>query len=282
MNHINKVNHVDDDGSVYVIKGDAGDIDEVLDYEINFEELNKKYKFSLKDKDLILQASLELERGEPDLELLKKAIALIAEYKSALMKKEQSHLRHAQAKDEEVPFSSDLNDDVWQTTLLALFLGPIGLLKVSWGFALLVGSLSAGMFVILPELLASIPLISAAIAWISVNRKIESTRYRKKIEAPEVVFKTGEEAEESVLSNYRDFLKKRKTIWLAAVLGFVFSGFGLFYVSWVFALGMFVFTLACYMSFPILLIATPFISLGLALYAATETNAKLTYRHLNP
>jgi hypothetical protein len=279
MNNIDKDEH--DDGSVYLLKGEEDDLEKILDYKIDVAELSKKYKFSLQDRETILQGSLQLQSGEPDIELLKKAIDLINQYKSAHLKKEQSHLRHAQQKDEkEVAFASDLDENVWKPVLVSLFFGPIGLLTVSWQLAVGVGMLAAGMFFILPELLASVPVVSAALAWLAINKRMSSSSYRKNHKTEEIVFKTGEE--ESLYSHYMTFLKKEKTVWLAAVLGFVFGFLGLLYVSWIFALGMFVFCIASYISFPILLIASPFISLGLALYAATETNAKLTYRHLNP
>jgi len=274
MNNIDKDEYVDD-GTVYNIKGDEGDLEKLLDYKIDFVELNKKYKFSLQDREIVLQGSLQLQSGEPDIELLKKAIDLINQYKSAYLKKEQSHLHHIQQRDEEVTLTSDLDEDVWKPTLLALFLGPVGLLAVSWQLAVGVGILAGSMFFVLPELLASIPLISAALAWMKVNKRVRSSSYHKNKKTEEIVFKTGEEV--SLLSRYMIFTKKKKTVWLAAVLAFVFNGFGLFYVSWVFALGMFIFTITAYISFPILLIASPFISLGLALFAAIETNNKLSY-----
>ena len=275
MNNIGKDGYLDD-GSVYIIKSDEVDLEKILDYKIDVVELSKKYKFSLKDREIILQGSLQLQSGEPDIELLKQAIELIRQYESAHLKQKQSHLRHAQQKDEEeVTLTSDLDDDVWKATLLALFFGPIGLLKVSWQLSVGVGILAVSMFFMLPELLASVPLISAALAWMTINKKVNSTNYRKNKNIEEIVFKTGEE--ESLYSRYMKFLKKGKTVWLAAVLAFVFNGFGLFYVSWVFALGMLVFNIAAYMSFPILLIASPFISLSLALFAAIETNNKLSF-----
>jgi len=277
MNQLDNKNYVDD-GSVYIIKNDETDIEKLLEYEIDVKELNKKYKFALKDKDIIINGSLQLQSPEPDIQALKKAIELINHYKSEYLKEQQNHLRHAQhRKEEELSFSSDLDDNVWKTTLLALFFGPIGLLKVSWQLAVGVAVLAGGMFFIFPELLASIPIISALSAWAIVHKKSSAVPYEKHHVKEEIVFKTGEEEEAHLLSDYMQFLKQEKTLWLAAVLAFFFNGFGLFYVSWVFAVGMLVFTISVYMSFPILLVASPFLSLGLALFAAIETNNKRSY-----
>ncbi len=218
MNVIDKDDLVDD-GTVYIVKkGDEINLDKILDYPIDYDVLKRDYSFSLNDREIILRASLQLQSGEPDLEILKKAIALIESYKSAKLKKEQSHLRHAQKKDEEI---SCRIDNAY-----------------------------------------------------SSKKRVNSVHYAKNRKKVEVVFKTGEE--KTILSSYLLFLKEEKKIWLAAVLAFFLNGFGLFYVSWMFAIGMLIFSISAYVSIPILLIASPFLSLGLAIYAAIETNNKLS------
>jgi len=263
-----------DDGTVYDIVQEKEDVSAILAKEFNFQALNRKYELLAKEKEIILQACVEKEKDNPNIEVIKKALSIIAQYESDYTKlKKISKKTKEEEPTKELNYSAVENeqDVLIKVTLIAFILGPLGLLRASWALGLALFMFSLMALYTLPELLASVPFISATLAWTVIkNKKKRELYYHDKDYVKDPVFLVGDK--KSPFKTYNLFLKKPKKVWLAALLGFVFGGFGLFYVSWTFALAMLMVMIVMLISLPILLVSVPVLSLALAIFSAVETN----------
>jgi len=268
-----------DDGTVYDLIEEKEDISALLEKKFNYHDLNRKYELLAKEKEIILEACVEKEKESPNIEIIKKALSIISQYESDYTKLKQTKAKKVEnIPPKELNYSAVEKEHnvLTKITIIAFLLGPVGLLRVSWALALALFLMALVFLNIIPELLLSVPFISASLAWgVTKKRAKREQFYHNKSYVQEPVFIMTQK--KSPFKKYNLFLKKKKILWLAALLGFLFGGLGLFYVSWLFALAMLMITITMALTLPILLISVPMISLALALYAGIETNKKLLY-----
>jgi len=264
-----------DDGTVYEILQKKEDSSEILAQDFNYKELNTKFNLLAKEKDIILQACIEKEKANPDIEIIKNALSIIKQYESDFTKLRKIKAKKAVEEEPEKKITYEAieaeHNTILKITVVAFLLGPIGLLRVSWALAIAVFLFALLTLNIIPEFLISIPFISASLAWFTTKRKNQRKKfYQDGSHIKEPVFIIEEK--KSPFKKYNLFLKERKKLWLAVLLSFLFSGVGLFYVSWTYALASLMLMITAYFTFPLALFTIPFISVIFSIFATLETN----------
>jgi len=169
------------------------DMTQFLEMEIDFDALKKQYKFKAIDKDLVLRASLELDKKEPDLELVEKASKIIKKYETGMViipnyeveehevKIEKKEVKTIHTVYNEPTSYIDAEKKVWLGGVLGFIFGPVGLLYVSWQSALGILVLSIALVLIHPALFIVAPFIALGLGVFGTqqyNLKLTSVVYK--------------------------------------------------------------------------------------------------------
>ena len=168
---------------IYALKTDDTDNENKT---INYNSLIKQYDYKLKDKEVILEGSLELSKDEPNMDLVNKAFQLIQDYKtgeketSKYVVNEQTLMARERNKKQKKAQQTTIRKvivgekNIIIGAILGFIFGALGLFYVSWKMALSFFIFTLVMIFILPLSLYALPFLGLGLGIFGVHKHNEA------------------------------------------------------------------------------------------------------------
>ena len=153
---------------------------------IDYNSLIKQYDYKLKDKEAILEGSLELSKETPDMKIVQKAFQLIEDYKtgeketSKYVVNEQTLMARERNKKKKKPQQTTVKKvvigekNIIIGAILGFLFGALGLFYVSWKIALGFFIFTLVMIVVLPISLYALPFLGLGLGVFGVKKHNEA------------------------------------------------------------------------------------------------------------
>lgn len=153
---------------------------------IDYNSLIKQYDYKLRDKEAILEGSLELSKDAPDMKIVQKAFQLIENYKTGekettkYIVNEQTLMARERNKKKNKPQQPIVKKvilgekNVFIGAVLGFLFGALGLFYVSWKMALGFLVFTLVMIVILPVSLYALPFLGLGLGVFGVQKHNEA------------------------------------------------------------------------------------------------------------